>query len=99
MPGGGVGLQRGVADQRQRVHLVQVQVRVDERLGDQAAVGRDRPPRRPAAVEPAGASAVTTPSAQCTSTTSPLRSRGPGDDQRRRVAVSAPGRWGGPGSR
>jgi hypothetical protein len=38
---GRVGLQRLVADQRQGAHLVQVQVRVDERLGDQSAVGRD----------------------------------------------------------
>ena len=37
---GGVGLQRRVADQRQGAHLVQVQVRIDERLGHQPAVGR-----------------------------------------------------------
>ena len=35
--GGRVRLQSGVADQRQGAHLVQVQVRVDERLGDQPA--------------------------------------------------------------
>ena len=40
-PVGRVRLQRGVADQRQRAHLVQVQVGVDERLGHQPATGLD----------------------------------------------------------
>jgi hypothetical protein len=45
---GRVGLQRGITDQGQRVHLVQVQMGVDERLGDQTTrrVQHPRPRRR-----------------------------------------------------
>jgi hypothetical protein len=39
----GVGRQRVVADPRQRVHLVEVQVAVDEALGDQPPVGVEHP--------------------------------------------------------
>ena len=91
---GGVGLQGGVADQRQRAHLVQVQVRVDERLGDQPSRGIDELGARRRGLRPGGHQrghhAVGAEHVDDAAAAEP----GPGHDECGHPAVSAPGRSG-----